>query len=158
MRIPTLISVLALLTMTLVLCAYNESNALQVQSANDRQQAKEKEAMLIQYLEVVTPNVDETCSALEKLHGVSFCTPDAGLSNARTTVLRGGGKVGVRAPMREDEQPVVRPYVLTKDIEAAVKAAQAAGAEIAIPPMEIPGHGRFAIYIHGGIEHGLWQL
>ena len=72
--------------------------------------------------------------------------------------LKGGGKVGVRAPMREDEQPVVRPYVLTKDIEAAVKAAQAAGAEIAIPPMEIPGHGRFAIYIHGGIEHGLWQL
>ena len=115
--------------------------------------------MLIQYLEVVTPNVDETCSALEKLHGVSFGTPDARLGNARTAVLKGGGKVGVRAPMREDEQPVVRPYVLTKDIEAAVKAAQSAGAKIALPPMEIPGHGgRFAVYILGGIEHGLWQL
>jgi len=158
MRIPTLSSVLALLTTTLVLCACDESDARPVQSANDRQQAKEEEAMLIQYLEVVTPNVDETCSVLEKLHGVSFGTPDAGFGNARMAVLKGGGKVGVRAPMREDEQPVVRPYVLTKDIEAAVKAAQAAGAEIAIPPMEIPGGGRFAIYIHGGIEHGLWQL
>jgi hypothetical protein len=24
--------------------------------------------------------------------------------------------------------------------------------------MEIPGHGRFAIYIHGGVHHGLWKL
>ena len=69
------------------------------------------------------------------------------------------GKIGVRAPMREDEQPVVRPYVLVEDIEAAVKAAQAAGAEIAMPSTEIPGgHGKFAIYILGGIQHGLWQL
>ena len=158
MKMPMFSSVLALLTTTLVLCGCTESNARQVQSANDRQQAKEEEAMLVQYLEVVTPNVDETCSALEKLHGVSFGTPEAGLGNARTAVLKGGGKVGVRAPMREDERPVVRPYVLTKDIEAAVQAAQAAGAQIALPPMEIPGHGRCAIYIHGGIEHGLWQL
>jgi hypothetical protein len=24
--------------------------------------------------------------------------------------------------------------------------------------MEIPGHGKCAIYFHGGIQHGLWQL
>ena len=30
--------------------------------------------------------------------------------------------------------------------------------EVAHPPMEIPGHGTFAIYIQGGIHHGLWQL
>ena len=23
---------------------------------------------------------------------------------------------------------------------------------------EIPGHGTFAIYLQGGIDHGLWQL
>ena len=60
--------------------------------------------------------------------------------------------------MRADEEPVVRPYLLVEDIEAAVSAAQAAGAEVAVPPMEIPGHGKFAIYIQGGIEHGLWKL
>ena len=70
----------------------------------------------------------------------------------------GGGLVGVRAPMRETEEPVVRPYWLVDDIEAAVAAAVKAGGEIAHPPMEIPGHGTFAIYIQGGIHHGLWQL
>ncbi len=28
---------------------------------------------------------------------------------------------------------------------------------MAHPPMEIPGHGTFAIYIQGGIHHGFWQ-
>ena len=59
--------------------------------------------------------------------------------------------------MRDTEAPVVRPYLLVDDIEAAVKAAADAGAEIAMPAMEIPGQGRFAIYLLGGIDHGLWQ-
>ncbi len=117
-----------------------------------------KETMQVQYLEIVTPEVDATCAALAKLHGVTFGKPEAGLGNARTAALHGGGRIGVRAPMHESEEPVVRPYVLVSDIEAAVAAVQAAGGEIAHPPLEIPGHGRFAIYIQGGIQHGLWQL
>ncbi|MBT6211199.1 MAG: hypothetical protein HOI35_14430 [Woeseia sp.] len=35
------------------------------------------------------------------------------------------GLVGVREPMHEDEEPVVRPYWLVDDIEAAVEAATA---------------------------------
>jgi hypothetical protein len=30
--------------------------------------------------------------------------------------------------------------------------------KIAHPPMAIPGHGTFAIYLQGGNDHGLWQL
>ena len=70
----------------------------------------------------------------------------------------GGGMLGVRAPMHESEEPVVRPYLLVDDIEAATAAAVVSGAEIAHPPMEIPEQGKFAIYIQGGIQHGLWQL
>lgn len=114
--------------------------------------------MLIQYLEVVTADVDATCSALEKLHGISFGEPEAMLGNARTASLKSGGRIGVRAPMREDEDPVVRPYVLVDDIEAAVKAADAAGADFAMYPTEVPGHGKFALYFQGGIQYGLWQL
>ena len=114
--------------------------------------------MWVQYLEIVTADVDATCSALEELHAVRFGEPKAELGNARTAKLEGGGRVGVRAPMREDEEPVVRPYVLVEDIEAAVKAAKAAGGEIAMPATEIPGHGKFAIYFQGGIQHGLWEL
>lgn len=29
--------------------------------------------------------------------------------------------------------------------------------EMALPPMEIPGQGRIAIFIQGGVLHALWQ-
>ena len=152
-------SVLALLVPALVLWAYSPG-ALGIQDspALGAQASKKEKAMLVQYLEVVTADVDATCSALEKLHGVSFGKPEASLGNARTATLRGGGQVGVRAPMREDEESVVRPYMLVDDIEAAVKAAETAGGEIAMPATEIPGHGKFAIYFQGGIQYGLWEL
>ena len=153
-------SVLALLAPALVLCAYNSPGALGSQDAPalEAQASKKEKAMLVQYLEIVTADVDATCSALEKLHGVSFGEPEAGLGNARTARLKGGGRIGVRAPMREDEEPVVRPYVLVDDIEAAVKAAEAAGGQFAMYPTEVPGHGKFAIYFQGGIQYGLWEL
>ena len=113
----------------------------------------------VHYLEIVTPSVNETCEALARAHGVVFGDPVPGLGNARTAGLAHGGMIGVRAPLRGNEPPVVRPYVLVDDIEAAVAAARAAGAEIALPPMQLPGgHGTCSIYILGGIEHGLWQL
>lgn len=113
--------------------------------------------MQIHYLEIVTPDVEAACALYGQLYGVSFSEPVAELGNARTAELPGGGKLGVRAPLRETEAPVVRPYLLVDDLGAAVRAAEAAGAEIAIPSMEIPGHGTIAIYLLGGIEHGLWQ-
>ena len=113
--------------------------------------------MKIQYLEIVTPLVEETCNALAKAHGVTFSDPIPELGNGRTADLEDGGRISVRGPMREDETPVVRPYILVDDIQAAVKAAEEAGATVAIPPMELPGQGTFSIYLLGGIEHGLWQ-
>ena len=114
--------------------------------------------MQLQYLEIVTPDLKATCDAYAELHGVTFGEPVAGLGNARTAKLAGGGLVGVRAPMHASEVPVVRPYLLVKDVEAAVQAAVEAGGELAHPPLEIPGHGTFAIYVQGGVHHGLWQL
>lgn len=113
--------------------------------------------MQIYYLEIVTEEVEAVCAGYAAANGAQFGEPDAGLGNARTAALPGGGLVGVRAPMHETEQPVVRPYWLVDDIEAAVAAAVESGGEVAHPPMEIPGHGKFAIYIQGGIHHGLWQ-
>ena len=114
--------------------------------------------MKVHYLEIVTPDVDGVCANYAQLHGVRFSDPEAALGNARTATLSDGGMVGVRAPMHESEDPVVRPYWLVDDIDAAIDAAAEAGGEIAHPPLEIPGHGRFAIFIQGGVHHGLWQL
>lgn len=113
--------------------------------------------MQIYYLEIVTREVDAVCAAYEAANRVRFSAPDIGLGNARTAEMPGGALVGVRAPLRETEAPVVRPYWLVDDIEAAVAAVVKAGGEIAHPPMEIAGHGTFAIYLQGGIDHGLWQ-
>lgn len=113
--------------------------------------------MQIQYLEIVTTDVDAVCAAYVGATGVQFGAPEAGLGNARTAAMAGGGRVGVRAPLHDTEAPVVRPYWLVKDIQAAVSAAMEAGGELAHPPMEIPGHGTFAIYRQGGNDHGLWQ-
>ena len=113
--------------------------------------------MQVHYLEIVTPDVEETCAALAAQHGVTFSEPDAMLGNARVASLTGAGRIGVRAPMRDDEEPVVRPYMLVYDIEAASAAAEEAGAEFAMRATEIPGQGKFAIYFLGGIQHGLWE-
>jgi predicted enzyme related to lactoylglutathione lyase len=128
------------------------------ESRNIGEQQSEERALKVQYLEIVTPAVAETCDALAQAHDVDFSDPIAQLGNARTALLKDGGRIGVRAPLRESEEPVVRPYALVDDIEAAVKAAEKSGAKVALPPMEIPGQGTFSIYILGGIEHGLWQL
>lgn len=114
--------------------------------------------MQVHYLEIVTQEVDATCEAYSNLHGATFGEGDPGLGNARTALLANGGTIGVRAPMRDSEEPVVRPYLLVEDIDAAVAAAEKAGGEIALPPLEIPGHGKFAIYLQGGIQHGLWEI
>ena len=114
--------------------------------------------MQIHYLEIVTREVDATCANYAQEHGVAFGEAEASLGGARTAPLPGGGMVGVRAPMHEAEEPVVRPYFLVEDIEAAVAAAVEGGGEIAHPPLELPGFGTFAIFIQGGIHHGLWQV
>jgi len=113
--------------------------------------------MQIYYLEIVTKEVDAVCAAYAAANGVQFREPDAGLGNARTAPMPGGGLVGVRTPLRESEAPVVRPYWLVDDIKAAVAAAEKSGAVIALPPLKLPGHGTCAICIKGGIDHGFWQ-
>jgi hypothetical protein len=113
--------------------------------------------MQIQYLEIVSKQVDATCAAYAAATGVRLGEPDPRLGNARTTALPAGGTLGVRAPMHEAEQPVVRPYWLVDDIQAAVAAAIESGAEVAHPATHIDGLGWFAILIMGGVQQGLWQ-
>ena len=114
--------------------------------------------MKIHYLEIVTPDVDASVASYSKIHGVSFDVAEENLGGARTAKLENGETLGIRAPMRDTETPVVRPYFLVHDIVKAVAAAAESGAEIAMPSTEIPGRGKFAILIHGGIESGLWQV
>lgn len=51
--------------------------------------------MQIQYLEIVTKDVDAVCAAYAAVHDVPFGKPDASLGNARTASLASGGKVAL---------------------------------------------------------------
>ena len=127
-------------------------------TSNNKSDKRHGETMRVHYLEIVTKDVEATCDVYAEIHAVTFGDADQSLGGARTAQMTDGGMMGIRAPMHDGEKPVTRAYVLVKDIEAAVAAAAKAGAEIAVPPMKIPGHGTCAIYFQGGIEAGLWQL
>lgn len=118
---------------------------------------KESEPTQLGYLEIVTPEVDALCTHYAAVFGVEFSDPKPNLGNARTAAMKGGGTLGIRGPLRDSETPVVRPYWLVDDIKASVSAMAEEGAEVALGPMPLPGHGTCAIVIHGGIECGLWQ-
>ena len=110
------------------------------------------------YLEIVTADAPAACEFYQNSYGWDFEAEKPELGNARVAKLPDGSRCGVRAPMSDQEKPLVRVYVRVDDIEAAVERAQEQGAEIALPPVEIPGHGKIAIYLHGGVEQGLWQV
>lgn len=126
-------------------------------TAKKNQTESQTKTMQIKYLEIVTSEMDALCEQYSAMHGVTFSDPIANLGNARTAELSDGGLIGIRAPMRDSETPVVRPYMHVDNLEQAVAAAEKAGAEIAIPKMEIPGYAAIAIVIQGGIECGLWK-
>ena len=79
--------------------------------------------MKVNYLEIVASDVDAVCAAYEAAHGIKFGSADPLLGGARTAPLPDGGSIGVRGPLRDTEEPVVRPYWLVDDIEAALGAA-----------------------------------
>lgn len=123
-----------------------------------RDDLRSGESMRVHYLEIVTRDVDAACKLYAGVHGVTFGDADQSLGGARTVRLADGGMLGIRAPMHDGENSVTRAYILVEDIELAVAAAKNSGAEIAVPPMKLPGHGTCAIYVQGGVEAGLWQL
>lgn len=112
----------------------------------------------VHYLEIVTPDVGAAVDFHAKAHGWQFDPEAPELGNARVANLPDGSLCGIRAPMHEQEKPVVRTYLRVADIEAAAKQAAELGAMVALGPTELPGRGRIAICVLGGIEQGLWQV
>lgn len=113
--------------------------------------------MRVHYLEIVCRNVEEQCAALEQVHKLSFGPAVAELGQARVAEAANGSLIGVRAPMADHEQPIVRTYVEVENIAKAVEQAAAAGAMIAYPPTQQGDTGTWAIYILGEVQFGLWQ-
>ena len=113
--------------------------------------------MKAHYVEIVSDSVDRQIKALEQVHGLSFGPEVQDLGRARVAETENGVLVGIRAPLAEHEQPIIRTYFVVDDIAKAVKAAEAAGALVAYPPTKQGETGTWAIYMIDGIQYGLWQ-
>ena len=113
--------------------------------------------MQAHYVEIVSNNVEQQCNALEQVHGLSFGPMVQDLGQGKVAKTANGTMIGVRTPMAEHEQPIIRVYFAVDDITKAVKAAETAGAVVAYPPTKEGKTGTWAIYILEGIQYGLWQ-
>ena len=109
------------------------------------------------YVEVVTPDAAAARAFFEAAHGWRFEEAGAELGGSHVATLPGGARLAVRAPMRDTEKPLTRAYVRVADAKAAVERAEALGAKVGLPPTDLPGHGRIAIYFMGGVELGVWE-
>lgn len=112
----------------------------------------------VHYLEIVTPDVESACQMYSKAYNWQFEAAKPELGNASVATLPDGSLCGIRAPMHDQETPIVRTYLRVTDINKAVQEAAQLGAQLALEPTEIPGHGTIAIYMLGGIQQGLWQV
>ena len=123
----------------------------------EEQATKGESTLRVHYVEIVCRDVAAQCAALEQVHGVSFGPPVADLGQARVAGASDGSLIGVRAPLAEHEQPIIRTYLEVEDIAKAVKEAETAGAAIAYPPTRQGETGTWAIYVLGDVQIGLWQ-
>jgi predicted enzyme related to lactoylglutathione lyase len=112
----------------------------------------------VHYLEIVTADVRTTSDFYAEAYGWRFEPEAPELGNAMVATLPDGSMCGIRAPMHDDEKPIVRTYLRVADIDTAVQRAAELGATIALESMEIPGRGKIAIYFLGGIQQGIWQI
>ena len=113
--------------------------------------------MRVHYLEFVCTDVAAQCAALEGSHALSFGPVVPELGNARVADGPDGTRVGVRAPLADHEQPIIRPYLAVDDIALAISQAESKGAVVAYPPTQQGDTGTWAIYILGDLQVGLWQ-
>ncbi|HYM95711.1 MAG TPA: hypothetical protein VET26_00285 [Candidatus Sulfotelmatobacter sp.] len=111
----------------------------------------------LHYLEIVSNDADTLTGLYQRLHGLSFGSPDPDLGQARVATRADGTLVGIRKPLAAHEQPIIRAYIQVDDIQQAARTAEEGGATIAYPPTRQGERGTFAIVIQGGVEHGLWQ-
>ena len=84
--------------------------------------------MAVQYLEIVSDDVDTLTALYQRIHGLTFGPPDPDLGQARVASRADGTLVGIRKPLAAHEEPIVRTYLAVEDIQQAAKKAEDAGA------------------------------
>ena len=62
----------------------------------------------VYYLEIVTPDAEAACHLYGEAYGWQFQAMGPELANSFVATLSDGGRCGIRAPMHDQEKPIVR--------------------------------------------------
>jgi predicted enzyme related to lactoylglutathione lyase len=95
--------------------------------------------------ELMTPDEPKALAFYEKVFGYTHDSMDMGPQGTYYLLKQGDKMRGglMRSPM-PDTPPLWMPYVAVADCDATAAKAQGLGAQLIVPPTDIPNVGRFA--------------
>ena len=109
------------------------------------------------WVDVATPDIDASAAFYCGLFGWEFGGAHPEIPYGMF-LLDGKLVAGVGALQDENQPPAWATYIAADDADATVAAAVAAGAQVAVPAMDILDSGRMAVLIDPvGAFIGLWQ-
>jgi len=110
------------------------------------------------WVDLMTPDQEAAREFYSALFGWQIDVGPEETGHYGMASLRGHSVAGIGGMMGMEHPPVWNTYLATADVDATCKAAEAAGASIAAPPMDVMEFGRMAfVQVPGGGVFGLWQ-
>ena len=108
------------------------------------------------FTELASSDPEATRRFLEKIFGWSFESVKM-LGGEYLSFSAPGGRGGIR-PTQPKERPNSTNYVRVQDLDIALTKIKAAGAEVVLPRVDVPGMGSFFWFrIPGGPIMACWQ-
>lgn len=102
---------------------------------------------IFSWRELLTQDAEASAAFYTGLLGWTTSSMDMGGGNTYTMFMQGDRPVAgmVQPPPDKGEVPTAWVnYITVEDLDATVAKAQELGAKLCMPPMDIPGKGRFA--------------
>ncbi len=111
--------------------------------------AEDQSTGIFSWHELHSADTDGSAKFYTQLLGWTTNSMDMGGGNIYTMFMNGERPVAgmINPPSRKGDVPTAwANYITVKDLDATVAKAQELGAKLSMPPMAIPGKGRFAAF------------
>lgn len=99
------------------------------------------------WTELSTPDEDAALAFYETVFGFTHDTMDMGAQGTYYLLMKDGALRAGLALSPEGTPPMWLPYVRVEDADASAALAASLGAQIGVPPTDVPDVGRFAMLI-----------
>ncbi|WP_208024526.1 VOC family protein [Amycolatopsis pithecellobii] len=110
------------------------------------------------WVDLTTPDIDGAARFYSELFGWEVIDQGSEYGGYRMCQLRGKPVAGMGPQQQPGMPPTWTSYVAVADANVTTKAVTAAGGQVYVEPMEVPGTGTMAIYADpGGAVFGGWQ-